>query len=106
MTNNGTASGVKELQCRHQQLSRDRGSGPQLALELSARYLRGWQQSGQLDKAADPYAMAAALCGGALMCAFIEQFAGAGQVRGGREGLIHSLIGCVVRPYITKGAPY
>jgi AcrR family transcriptional regulator len=95
----------RELQRRHQEVSRDRGSGPQLALELSARYLRGWQQSGQLDSAADPYALGAALCGGALMCAFIEQFAGAGQVRGGREGLIHDLIGCVAGPYITKVAP-
>jgi len=95
----------RELQRRHQALNRDRRSGPQLALELSAGYLRGWQQSGQLDRAADPYAMAAALCGGALMCAFIEQFAGAEQVRGGRGGFIQSLIGCVAGPYITKGAP-
>ena len=46
--------------------------------------------------------MAVALCGGALMCAYIEQIAGAEQVPGGREGLIHSLIGCVAGPYITK----
>jgi AcrR family transcriptional regulator len=96
----------RELQRRHRQLNRDSRSGPQLALELSAGYLRGWQHSGQLDEAADPYAMAAALCGGALMCAYIEQFAGAEQVPGGREGLIHSLIGCVAAPYITNGAPY
>ena len=95
----------RELQRRHQELNRDRRSGPQLALEGCAGYLRGWQQSGQLDKAADPYAMAVALCGGALMCAYIEQFAGAEQVRGGREGLIYSLIGCVAGPYIAKGAP-
>ena len=95
----------RELQRRHQELNRDRRSGPQLALEGCAGYLRGWQQSGQLDKAADPYAMAVALCGGALMCAYIEQFAGAEQVPGGREGLIHSLIGCVAGPYIAKGAP-
>jgi len=96
----------RELQRRHQELNRDRRSGPQLALEGCAGYLRGWQQSGQLDKAADPYAMAVALCGGALMCAYIEQFAGAEQVRGGREGLIYSLIGCVAGPYITNGAAY
>ena len=95
----------RELQRRHQELNRDRRSGPQLALEGSAGYLRGWQESGQLDGAADPYAMAAALCGGALMCAFIEQAAGAEQVRGGRGGLIQSLIGCVAGPYITKGRP-
>ena len=96
----------RELQRRHQELNRDRRSGPHMALEESARYLRGWQQSGQLDKAADPYAMATALCGGALMCAYIEQFRGTEQVQGGREGLINSLIGCVAGPYITKGAPY
>jgi AcrR family transcriptional regulator len=95
----------RELARRYQELRPDHRSGPQLALELSAGYLRRWQQSGQLDKAADPDAMAAALCGGALMCAFIEQFAGAEQIRGGREGFIHSLIGCVAGPYITKGAP-
>ena len=49
--------------------------------------------------------MAAALCGGAQMCAYTEQFAGAEQVRGGREGFIHSLIGCVAGPYITNGRP-
>jgi len=96
----------RELQRRFQELNRDPRSGPQLALEESAGYLRGWQQSGQLDRAADPYAMAVALCGGALMCAYIEQIAGAEQVQGGREGLIHSLIGCVAGPYITKGASY
>lgn len=96
----------RELQRRHQEFNRDRRTGPQLALEASAGYLRGWQQSGQLDRAADPHAMAVALCGGALMCAFIEQFAGAEQVPGGREGLVHSLIGFVAGPYITKGAPY
>jgi AcrR family transcriptional regulator len=96
----------RELHRRYQELRPDHRSGPQLALELSAGYLRRWQQSGQLDKAADPDAMAAALCGGALMCALIEHMAGAGQVPGGREGLIHSLIGCVAGPYITQGAPY
>ena len=96
----------RELHRRHQEFNRDRRSGPQLALEGSAGYLRGWQQSGQIDGAADPYAMAAALCGGALMCAYIEQFAGAEQVPGGRGGLIHSLIGCVAGPYITKDAPH
>ena len=90
---------------RYQELNRDRRSRAQLVLEASTGYLRGWQQSGQLDTAADPYAMAVALCGGALMCAYIEQIAGAEQVRGGREGLIHSLIGCVAGPYITKCAP-
>ena len=28
------------------------------------------------------------LCGGALICVYIDQLAGAGQVRGGRDGLI------------------
>jgi AcrR family transcriptional regulator len=95
----------RELHRRYQELRPDHRSGPQLALELSAGYLRRWQQSGQLDKAADPDAMAAALCGGALMCAYIEQFAGAEQVPGGRGGFIQSLIGCVAGPYSTKGAP-
>jgi hypothetical protein len=93
----------RELQRRYQERIRDRRTGPHRALGEAAGYLRGWQRSGQLDGAADPYAMAAALCGGAMMCAWIEQFSGAEQVRGGREGLIQSLIGCVAGPYITKG---
>ena len=95
----------RELLRRHEELNRNRRTGPHRALEESAAYLRGWQRSGQLDSAADPYAMAVALCGGALMCAYVEQFEWVEQVRGGREGLIHSLIGCVAGPYITKGAP-
>jgi AcrR family transcriptional regulator len=94
----------RELLRRHQERNRERGTGPQLALQASADYLYGWQESGHLDAAADPYAMAVALCGGALMCAWIEQLAGAGQVRGGRDGLIHTLIGTVAGPYLAKGA--
>ena len=43
------------------------------------------------------------------MCAYIEQFAGDEQVRGGRGGFIQSLIGCVAgtvhyqrRPLLTR----
>lgn len=94
----------RELLGRHQERNRERGSGPQLALQASADYLRGWQESGHLDAAADPYAIAIALCGGALMWAYIDQLAGAGQVRGGRDGLIRSLIDAVAGPYMTKAA--
>ena len=95
----------RELLRRHQERNRQRGTGPHLAFEASADYLREWQETGHLDAAADPYAMAVGLCGGALMYAWIEQLAGAGQVRGGREGLIHSLIRSAAGPYMTKGAP-
>ena len=95
----------RELLRRQQERNRERGTGPQLALQGSADYLRGWQQSGHLDAAADPYAIAVALCGGALMYAWTEQLAGAGQVRGGRDGLIRALIGSVAGPYMTKSAP-
>ena len=95
----------RELLRRHQERNRHRGTGPQLALQSCADYLHGWQESGHLDTAADPYAIAVALCGGALMCAWTDQLAGAGQVRGGREGLIHSLIRSAAGPYMTKGAP-
>jgi hypothetical protein len=64
------------------------------------------RESGHLDAAADPYAIAVALRGGALMCAWIDQLAGAGQVRGGRDGLIHSLINSAAGPYMTKAAPF
>ena len=95
----------RELLRRHQALNKERGTGPQLALQASADCLRGWQEAGFIDRAADPYAMAVALCGGALICAFIEQLAGPGQIRGGRDGLIRSLIDSVVGPYMTKDPP-
>src|SRR6266487_2958414 len=49
--------------------------------------------------------LVAGLCGGALICAYIEQLAGAGQIRGGRDGLIHSLIDSAVGPHMTKDPP-
>jgi len=94
----------RELLRRHQALNRERGSGPQLALQATVDCLRGWQEAGYLDQAADLYPMAVALCGGALICAYIEQLAGPGQIRGGRDGLIHSLIDSAVGPHMTKGA--
>ena len=95
----------RELLRRHQALNRERGSGPQLALEASVDCLRGWQDAGYLDRSADLYAMAVALCGGALICAYIEQLAGPGQIRGGRDGLTHSLIDSAVGPHITTDTP-
>jgi AcrR family transcriptional regulator len=96
----------RELLRRQQERNREHGTGPQLALQAAADYLHGWQESGHLDAAADPYAIAVALCGGALMCAWIDQLAGAGQVRGGRDGLIRSLINSAAGPYMTKAAPF
>jgi len=95
----------RELLRRQQERNRQRGTGPHLALQASADYLRGWQESGQLDVAADPYAMAVALCGAALMYAWTDQLAGAGHIRDGRDGLIRALIASVAGPYLTKGAP-
>ena len=95
----------RELLRRHQALNRELGSGPQLALEASVDCLRGWQDAGYLDRSADLYAVAVALCGGALICAYIEQLAGPGQIRGGRDGLIHSLIDSAVGPHITTDTP-
>jgi hypothetical protein len=92
----------RELLHRHRALNRERGTGPQLALQGAVDCLRGWQKGGYLDQEADVYAMAVALCGGALICAYIEQIAGSGQIRGGRDGLIHSLIDSAVGPYVTK----
>jgi AcrR family transcriptional regulator len=96
----------RELLRRQQERNRQRGTGPQLALQASADYLHGWQETGHLDAAADPYAIAVALCGGALIYAWTEQLAGAGEVRGGRDGLIRALIGSVAGPYMINGAPF
>jgi hypothetical protein len=90
---------------RQQERNHERGTGPQLALQASADYLRGWQESGQLDAAADPYSMAIALCGSALMYAWTGELAGTEQVPGSRDGLIRALIASVAGPYITNGAP-
>jgi len=95
----------RELLRRQQERNRERGTGPQLALQASADYLRGWQESGHLDAAADPYAMAVALCGAALMYAWTDQLAGAGQVPGSRGGLIRALIASVAGPYMPNSAP-
>ena len=95
----------RELLRRQQERNRQRGTGPHLALQASADYLRGWQESGQLDVAADPYAMAVALCGAALMYAWTDQLAGAGQVPGSRGGLIRALIASVAGPYMPNSAP-
>ncbi len=95
----------RELLRRHQELNREHGSGPQLAIAAAAECLRGWQQSGHLDPAADPRALGAALCGGALMCAYIEQLAGAEQVPGGRASYLRSLVSSVIGPYVTAGPP-
>jgi len=95
----------RELLRRHQSLNRERGTGPQLALQGAVDCLRGWQKAGYLDSAADLYPMAVALCGGALIYAYIEQLAGPGQIRAGRDGLIHSLIDSAIRPHMIKGTP-
>jgi len=42
---------------------------------------------------------------GALICACIEQLAGPAQIRGGRDGLIHSLIDSAAGPHRTKDPP-
>ena len=96
----------RELLRRQQERNRQRGTGPQLALQAAADYLHRWQESGHLDAAADPYAMAVGLCGGALMYAWTDQLAGAGQAPGSRDGFIHSLIRSAAGPYMIKGAPF
>ena len=95
----------RELLRRQQERNRQRGTGPQLAYVASADYLREWQETGHLDAAADPYAMAVALCGAALMYAWTDQLAGAGQVPGSRGGLIRALIASVAGPYMPNSAP-
>jgi AcrR family transcriptional regulator len=93
----------RELLSRHRERNRERGTGPQLAIQVTAGYLRGWQDCGQLDPAADPGALAIALCGGALLYAWTAELAGAEQAPGGRDGFISGLIAGAVGPYLTKG---
>jgi hypothetical protein len=94
----------RELLTRHRERNRERRTGPQLAVEATAGYLRGWQDRGHLDPAADPGALASALCGGALLYAWTEELAGADRVPGGRDGFIRALIAGAVGPYLTRRA--
>lgn len=91
----GSCSAARELH-------RDRGTGAQLAIKASAEYLTGRQQASHPDRSADTHAIAAALYSGAQICAYIQRLAGAEHVRGGRDGLIHSLICTVAGPHQTS----
>jgi hypothetical protein len=93
----------RELLGRHRERNRERGTGPHLAIQATSEYLRGWQDCGHLDRAADPSAIAIALCGGALLCAWTQELAGEDQVPGGRDGFIRALIAAAAGPYLTKG---
>jgi AcrR family transcriptional regulator len=90
-----------ELLGRYRERNRERGAGPQLAMEAIADYLRGWQEAGHLDSDADCYAMALALCGSAQMYAYTEQIAGADALPESRDALIHAVIETVVGPHLV-----
>src|SRR6516162_2726244 len=78
----------RELLRRHQELNRQRHSGPQLAIDATATYIASWQKAGYLDSRVDSYAMALSLCGSALMYAYTQHLAGSESLRCERDTLI------------------
>jgi AcrR family transcriptional regulator len=92
----------RELLRRYRQHNRERGTGPQLAMEAISDYLSGWQKSGHLDSDADCYAMALALCGSAQMYAYTELASGADVLPKSRDVLIRGVIETVVGPHLVR----
>jgi AcrR family transcriptional regulator len=95
----------RELLRRHQEVNRERQGGPQLAIDGTANYLKGWQEAGYLDPSMDSYAMALSLCGSALIYAYTQHLGGAEFLRGGRDELIHDVIRTVVGPHRSEPPP-
>jgi AcrR family transcriptional regulator len=93
----------QELLRRHRQRNRERHMGPQLAMEAIEDYLMGWQRAGALDRDADCYAMALALCGSAQMYAYTDRIVGADVLPESRNALIHAVLRTVVGPHLSKG---
>jgi AcrR family transcriptional regulator len=94
----------QELLARYRERNRERGTGPQLAMEANAEYLRGWQEAGHLDSDADCYAMALAMCGSAQMYAYTEQVVGADALPKSRDALIRAVIETVVGPHLVRAS--
>ena len=92
----------QELFRRHRDRNRERGTGPQLAMEAVSDYLRGWQEAGHLDSHADCYTIALALCGSAQMYAYTQAVAGADVLPRSRDALVHGVIETVAGPHLVR----
>ena len=95
----------RELLRRHQELNRQRHSGPQLAIDATATYIASWQKAGYLDSRVDSYAMALSLCGSALMYAYTQHHAGSESLRCERDTLIDAVIRTIVGPHMSEPVP-
>ncbi|GAA2913256.1 TetR/AcrR family transcriptional regulator [Streptosporangium fragile] len=91
----------RDLFIRYQEVNARGGTGPQLAIDAVADYLAACREAGELAPAADPYALALALCGAAQVQAYTEYIAGAGALRGTRreraEALAETLLAGALR---------
>jgi AcrR family transcriptional regulator len=91
-----------ELLRRQQEINREAGTGPQLAIDAMENRFRSWQQAGQLDPGTDPYSLALMFCGSAQLQAYVEYLAGPGELRGTRDqritALVHALTRATPRP--------
>ncbi|WP_067816077.1 hypothetical protein [Actinomadura kijaniata] len=74
----------QELFAAYQRANRDRGSGPHVALDDIARYLRECRKAGELPPGAEPHTLALTLCGTAQFEAYTEYLAGPDALPGGR----------------------
>ena len=70
---------------RQQQVNREAGTGPQLAIDAMDEVFRTWQKTGQLGPDTDTYSLALLFCGSAQLQAYVEYLAGPGGLRGTRD---------------------
>ena len=92
-----------ELLRRQQEINREAGTGPQLAIDAMENRFRSWQQAGQLDPGTDPYSLAPMFCGSAQLQAYVEYLAGPGELRGTRDQRITALVHALTRATAPAG---
>ena len=74
----------QELFAAYQDTNRERGTGPQLALEQITAYLTECQEAGVLPRRMQPYTLAIVLCGTAQFEAYAEYISGPDAIHGDR----------------------
>lgn len=92
-----------DLLVRHQQMLRERGLGPHLAIGALAAYLEAEQRQGRVDPQVDPHAGAALLLGGCLQRAFFATFVGPYSVDGDDPGFAVRIVADLLRGIAPNG---
>ena len=86
-----------DLLRRQQQVNREAGTGPQLAIDAMDEVFRTWQKAGQLGPDTDTYSLALLFCGSAQLQAYVEHLAGPGGLRGTRGERTAALVRTLTR---------